>query len=119
MNTLTFNELEHLINLWADERGIANLGETDVQFVKVREEFMEVIEAFDHNFPPSAKRLEIGDALVTLILLARTMGTNVSYCLEQAYEKIKDRKGRVINGFFVKAEDLHPENLDAVADEDS
>ena len=33
-------------------------------------------------------------------------GTTAESCLEEAYEVIKDRKGKMIDGVFVKEEDL-------------
>ena len=44
----------------------------------------------------------IGDMLVTIILLAEMVGLNSVNCLADAYEEIKNRKGKMVNGFFVK-----------------
>nr|DAF59976.1 MAG TPA: MazG-like family protein [Siphoviridae sp. ctGz830] len=43
---------------------------------------------------------------VTLIVLCRQIGIEPTRCLDMAYEKIKDRTGKTINGVFVKEEDL-------------
>ncbi len=50
--------------------------------------------------------LEMGDIFVTLIILCEQIGLNPIKCLDMAYEKIKDRKGKTINGVFIKQEDL-------------
>lgn len=41
-----------------------------------------------------------------LDLICRELGYNFVSCFEQAYNEIKDRKGRWVNGSFVKEEDL-------------
>lgn len=49
---------------------------------------------------------EMGDIFVTLIILCEQIGIDPVECLEMAYEKISKRKGKTINGQFIKAEDL-------------
>src|SRR5699024_9433898 len=49
---------------------------------------------------------EIGDVVVTLIILSQQLDMDLYECLETAYIKIKDRKGEMKNGVFVKQEDL-------------
>ena len=51
-------------------------------------------------------KLEMGDVFVTLIILCDQLNMDPVDCLGRAYEKIKDRKGKTINGVFVKEEDL-------------
>lgn len=51
-------------------------------------------------------KLEMGDVLVTLIVLAKQQGIELSECLSLAWSKIKDRRGKTIDGQFVKEEDL-------------
>ena len=48
----------------------------------------------------------IGDSLVVLIILCQQLGLDLKECLETAYNEIKDRKGKIINGTFVKETDL-------------
>jgi hypothetical protein len=40
--------------------------------------------------------------LVTIILLAKIVGLDSVDCLADAYDEIKDRKGKMVNGLFVK-----------------
>ena len=42
--------------------------------------------------------------LVTIILLANIVGLDSVDCLSDAYEEIKNRKGKMVNGLFVKDE---------------
>ena len=46
----------------------------------------------------------IGDILVTLIMQAKLWNTNLYDCLNQAYEVISTRTGRMVDGIFVKDE---------------
>ena len=50
--------------------------------------------------------LEMGYIFVTLIILCKQLGITPAECLELAYKKISKRKGKTINGIFVKEEDL-------------
>lgn len=47
----------------------------------------------------------IGDALVTVIILADILNLDPIGCLEEAYDAIAERKGETKNGTFVKAEE--------------
>jgi|SRR5699024_136881 len=98
------NELIHAVEEWAIDR---NLHEADPykQVLKVVEETGEIAGAIArHNIDEA--HVEIGDGVVTLIILAMQLGMSIEDCLELAYEKIKDRKGKTINGIYVKEEDL-------------
>ena len=48
----------------------------------------------------------IGDVYVVLVILCMQLGLDINDCIKAAYEEIKDRKGKMINGTFVKEEDL-------------
>lgn len=42
-----------------------------------------------------------------LTVLAYRLGTNLEECLQSAYDEIKDRRGKMINGVFIKESDLN------------
>lgn len=44
---------------------------------------------------------------MTLIILAQQQGWTLEECLQYAYDEIKNRKGKTINGTFVKDSDLN------------
>ena len=44
----------------------------------------------------------IGDIIVTLVLQAQMWGLTITECLDAAWDEIKDRKGRMVDGIFVK-----------------
>ena len=48
----------------------------------------------------------IGDVVVTLIILAQQIGTTFEDCVMLAYDEIKDRRGKLVDGVFIKESDL-------------
>ena len=44
----------------------------------------------------------IGDIRVVLIILSEQLGLDDDECLESAYNVIKNRKGKTVNGTFIK-----------------
>ena len=95
----------NLIRYWANERGLYEKGNTITQYVKLQEEAGELAKALlknDHDEINDA----IGDMVVVLTNLAHMHGTDIEACIVQAYDEIKSRKGKMINGTFVK-EDLN------------
>jgi NTP pyrophosphatase (non-canonical NTP hydrolase) len=105
----TFEELQSLVEAWANERGIYDYSTATAQFDKFMEEAEELrfaVEMADAGVVPINSeddvRHELGDVLVTLINLARLLGVNPVGCLEAAYEKISGRRGKMVDGLFVK-----------------
>lgn len=102
-------ELITKINRWADER---NLKQADpkIQWMRVTEEVGEIrdvlLKPTKFTEPQAALKDAIGDTLVTIIVLAHQLDLDVTECLGIAYEEIKNRKGKMINGTFVKEDDL-------------
>lgn len=108
-NTGTFGSLINKIKHWADER---NLKQADpkIQWMRVTEEVGEIrdvlLKPTKFTEPQAALKDAIGDTLVTIIVLAHQLDLDVTECLSIAYEEIKNRKGKMVNGTFVKEEDL-------------
>jgi len=96
--------LVEMVRTWATERDIIgdNAGATiDSQYDKLIEEIGELANAIadkDQNEIVDG----IGDCTVVLINLAELAGTSFEKCLAAAYEEIKDRKGKMIDGKYVK-----------------
>ncbi|MFD2658589.1 MazG-like family protein [Gracilibacillus thailandensis] len=100
-------EMSHLTNKveqWSEEKGL-DQADSSKQFLKVTEEVGEVAAALARSDKDALKD-GIGDVLVTLIILAQQNDMTIDECLETAYNEIKDRKGKLINGTFVKESDL-------------
>lgn len=49
----------------------------------------------------------LGMVVENLTMLAYRLGTNLEECLAAAYDEIKDRRGKMVNGVFVKESDLN------------
>ncbi|WP_278744067.1 MazG nucleotide pyrophosphohydrolase domain-containing protein [Ligilactobacillus agilis] len=88
------------------EIGIVKPENAKTQFMKVAEELGELAEGINKDKPEQVKD-SLGDVLVTLILLAEDLNLNLLDCLNSAWNEIKDRKGEVKNGSFVKEADLN------------
>ena len=94
-----------LIRNWAAERGIYEKGNSHTQYVKLQEEAGELAKALLKNDRPEIVD-GIGDMIVVLTNLAYIEGLFIEDCIESAYSEILNRKGKMINGTFVK-EDLN------------
>ena len=92
-----------LIREWAEERGLYEKGDPKTQYLKLMEEAGEVGRAILKN--DKAEIVDgIGDMVVVLTNLAKLTGNDIEFCIEQAYNEISKRKGKMINGTFVKDE---------------
>ena len=105
----TFSELITKINEWADKRNLKH-ADPKIQWMRITEEVGEIrdvlLKPTKFTEPQAALKDAIGDTLVTIIVLAHQLDIDVTECLSIAYEEIKNRKGKMINGTFVKEEDL-------------
>lgn len=102
--TTLFDRVEQ----WAQERNLIEGSKPKDQFTKLIEEVGELAAAiarFDpENDPHSRDKIldAIGDCFVVLIILAQQYDLHALNCLQWAYLEIKDRKGRMVDGVFVK-----------------
>ncbi|PWU66565.1 MazG-like family protein [Gracilibacillus dipsosauri] len=48
----------------------------------------------------------IGDVYVVITILSMQLGLDIEECIEEAYKEIKDRTGQLVDGVYVKSEDL-------------
>jgi NTP pyrophosphatase (non-canonical NTP hydrolase) len=91
----------NLIRQWAQDRNLIEGSTVQSQFVKLIEEIGELAEAIakgkDEQFMDS-----IGDAFVVLTILAAQKDLEIEKCVVHAWHEIKDRKGRMENGIFIK-----------------
>ena len=124
---MNFEELRENVEQWANDKDLLHSKNAEKQFMKFIEEVFEfktemdiwkLFKKFKHdeNIEQDLSiqeverwknmKLEMGDIFVTLIILCNQLGIDCIECLQLAYEKISKRKGKVINGLFVKEEDL-------------
>lgn len=93
--------LEVAVLNWAEERGIFESGTPISQFRKTEEEVTELHAALLCDDKEAIKDA-IGDIVVTLIIQAHMHGLSLGQCLASAYHEIKDRRGKMVGGVFVK-----------------
>lgn len=94
-----------LIRQWAHDRNIIDGASPQAQFVKLIEEIGELAEGIAKGRIEEVKD-GIGDAVVVLTILAAQHDLLIEDCISFAHNEIKDRKGRMVNGTFVKESDL-------------
>jgi NTP pyrophosphatase (non-canonical NTP hydrolase) len=98
------------IDQWFEGRGFFDYKELydqirSKQMMKLAEEMGELAGNIVRGKLDDAKD-DIGDMAVVLVGLARLCGHDFRGCCEHAYGEIKDRNGRMVNGAFIKEEDL-------------
>jgi len=118
---------------WHKDRNLINGSTNKAQFVKLMEELIELFATINPELEPfeiagnlrgmitdleSNGRIkkapegkdirdDVGDINVVLINLIERESYTMQECLETAWHDIKDRKGKMIDGVFVKEADLN------------
>lgn len=101
MANMTVEILENKIVQWHYDRNlIAGANDKD-QFMKL---IQECGELSDNICKQRDIRDDIGDIIVVLINIAERNSLTLEECMQVAYDDIKDRKGRMIDGVFIKEE---------------
>ena len=99
-STTVFSRFQDIRD-WAEERGLYDKGDTKTQFCKLMEEAGELGRAVLKDNQPEFVDA-IGDMVVVLTNMAMLGGTSIETCIDTAYDEIKNRKGKMVNGTFVK-----------------
>ena len=125
---MNFKELEKNVIQWAEKKSLLAKDNSYQQYAKFQEESNEILIALNNNKKvlEKAQKLDVtneaelkifrdirkdfenelkdafGDTLVTLIILAKQNELKLEECLEYAYNEIKNRTGKTINGTFIK-----------------
>lgn len=94
-----------LIRGWAAERNLITGSDPERQMLKLAEEHGELAAAISRGHI-IATRDAIGDMVVVLTIIAAQLGADIENCIEDAWQEIKDRKGEMRDGVFVKEGDL-------------
>lgn len=86
---------------WTDPKGLLNPQLAPQQFMKLSEEVGELANAI-----LKGNKIEqidaLGDIKVVITILAEQLGFDIDECEEIAYQEIKNRTGKTINGTFIK-----------------
>jgi NTP pyrophosphatase (non-canonical NTP hydrolase) len=94
-------EIFDCIRKWANERGLYDKGDPKTQYIKLMEETGEIGRAILKN--DTEQIIDgIGDAVVVLTNLAELCGVPIEECIQEAYNVISKRTGKMVNGTFVK-----------------
>ncbi len=89
------------IRTWADERNLIDGATAHAQMLKLTEEVGELAAAIARLDCIEAADA-IGDCVVVLTILAAQLDLDIESCIHYAYEEIKDRKGQMVNGVFIR-----------------
>lgn len=98
------DELITKVEQWAKDKGLDQT-DSSKQMLKTIEEIGEVAASLARK-DEHGLRDGIGDVVVTLIILAMQNDMDLYECLNQAYNEIKGRTGKMVDGVFVKSIDL-------------
>lgn len=93
------------IRNWAQERNLIRGSTPEKQFTKLIEEVGELAAGIARGCDEAVMD-GIGDCFVVLTILAAQHGMDIEECIAAAWDEIKDRKGRMVDGVFVKEADL-------------
>ena len=117
---------------WHEDRNLIKGATNWTQYIKLMEEMIELFATLNPELEPTEIgsvlrglirdlevkgrikqapvgkdiRDDVGDINVVLINLLEREGYSMQECLETAWDDIKDRKGQMIDGIFVKEADL-------------
>lgn len=100
-NELTFDQLISKVYDWANQKDLLKKENAPKQFMKCIEEFGETASAINKNKPDEIID-GLGDTFVTLIILCLQMGITPQEALTSAWNEIKDRQGKTVQGVFIK-----------------
>lgn len=102
-NTAAMLTTISMIANWHHDRNLID-GATDKdQFCKLMQEAGELSDSICKGKNVAD---DIGDMLVVLINIAERNGLSIEECLAQAWGDIKDRRGMMRDGVFIKEADL-------------
>lgn len=100
IDSMTSDKMTALVIDWGRRHKIKN---PQLQMLKVVEEVAEIArEVVRGRLGSDEIKDSIGDSLITIIILADILGLNPINELEKAYQVIRDRKGKTVDGTFIK-----------------
>lgn len=87
---------------WHKDRNLIEGSDDKNQVLKLIQELGELSDSICKGKDPVD---DIGDIMVILINIAVRNGYTLKQCLDHAYNDIKNRRGKMIDGIFVKETD--------------
>ena len=101
---LDLTQLTARIQGWAVDRNLHTADHVK-QALKLGEEFGELCQGIVKGNEEQIKD-SIGDIYVVMTILSMQLGLEIEECVYHAYDEIKDRRGKLVDGVFVKESDL-------------
>lgn len=89
------------IKQWAEDRNLIKGSNSKAQMLKMTEEVGELAAGIARG-DKALIADSIGDCVVVLTILAEQEELSIEKCTHDAYEEIKDRKGKMVDGVFIK-----------------
>ncbi len=99
---MDLNDLVQAVEKWHEDRNLID-GATDKD--QVCKLIQEMGELSDNVCKGNDIRDDLGDMMVVMINIMKRNNITLEDCLQVAYNDIKDRKGRMVDGIFVKETD--------------
>ena len=90
------------IRKWHHDRNLIEGSDDKSQFAKL---IQEAGELSDNICKGKDIKDDIGDMIVVLINIAERNDLSITECVRTAWDDIKDRKGKMVDGVFVKEGD--------------
>jgi NTP pyrophosphatase (non-canonical NTP hydrolase) len=91
------------IRKWHHDRNLIDGSDDKSQFAKL---IQEAGELSDNICKGKDIKDDIGDMIVVLVNIAERNDLSITECVRTAWDDIKDRKGKMVDGVFVKEGDL-------------
>ena len=104
MKPITIDQLIVKIHDWSTSHGL-NQGDPYKQMIKITEEVGELAQGLlkrnDEQILDS-----VGDIIITLAIFCQQKGIDLTDAIQYAYQQIEHRKGSMVDGTFIKEEDM-------------
>lgn len=100
---LTLEELIAKIVEWGREKGLHDTDDCGRQIEKLESEFDELLDGYKDDNPDDIEDA-CGDMTVVLIQIMAIQKLDFKEVLSKVYDTISKRKGKTVNGIFVKDE---------------
>jgi len=88
---------------WHEDRNLIKGSSDKDQVLKLMQELGELSDSVCKG---KDVRDDLGDMMVVMLNIMRRNSITMEACLNTAYNDIKNRKGKMVDGVFVKEEDL-------------
>jgi len=97
--------IEYVDNIrkWHHDRNLIEGSDDKSQFAKL---IQEAGELSDNICKGKDIKDDIGDMIVVLVNIAERNDLSITECVRTAWDDIKDRRGKMVDGVFVKEGDL-------------